>query len=106
MTDFTRVEEQQVWEKANTVKNVDKNIFRKDYAGAWIKRDQYGKQTEYGWEVDHVYPKAKGGSDDLRNLKPLHWQNNATKGCNYPKFTTSISSDGNKNIKERRDWKD
>ena len=42
---------------------------------------QYGDRTsEYGWEIDHIIPKSKGGTDDICNLQPLHWDNNVAKG--------------------------
>ena len=69
-----------VWEKASSVAGYDPDIWRKDFAGAWIRKDSYGLHTKYGWEVDHLQPLSKGGTNDLGNLAPLHWQNNQTKG--------------------------
>jgi len=33
-----------------------------------------------GWVVDHIKPKARGGTDTLRNLQALNTKVNLTKG--------------------------
>jgi 5-methylcytosine-specific restriction endonuclease McrA len=71
---------QQVWEKGKSVKGKDPDVWRKDPEGNRIRRGSYGTQGEYGWEIDHKNPKAKGGSDHQRNLQPLHWRENREKG--------------------------
>ncbi len=89
-----------VWEKASSVAGYDPDIWLKDFAGAWIRKDSCGLHTKYGWEVDHLQPLSKGGTNDLGNLAPLHWQNNQTKGADYPIFNTSVvHSAANKNRK-------
>jgi 5-methylcytosine-specific restriction endonuclease McrA len=95
---------EQVWQKASKVQNNAPNIYRKDYAGAWIRRDQYGKQTEYGWEIDHLNPVSNGGSDDLSNLFPLQWKNNLSKSDNYPDWFTSQSAAGVHNVNKSQGW--
>lgn len=37
-----------VWEKASSVAGYDPDIWRKDFAGAWIRKDSYGLHTNYG----------------------------------------------------------
>lgn len=71
-----------VWQKAQFVdaQNEAKG-FRKDQCGAWIQWSQYGnRNSAYGWEIDHVTPVSRGGSDHVSNLRPLHWENNAARG--------------------------
>lgn len=79
-----------VWRKGQVVPGYDPARFRKDACGMWIVFDQYGQTSEFGWEVDHRKPVAKGGTDDLNNLHPLHWRNNRHKSDDYPNWTCLI----------------
>ena len=54
---------------------------RYDKFGNKIKFIDYGKQTKYGWVIDHDYPLAKGGLDEPSNWQPLHWRANLEKGA-------------------------
>lgn len=95
---------QQVWDKATMVKGYNSNLWRQDFAGAWIRRDAYGTMMNFGWEIDHLCPTSKGGSDDIDNLNALHWKNNRKKGDDYPEFYTSISSVENSNTDVLQSW--
>jgi 5-methylcytosine-specific restriction endonuclease McrA len=48
--------------------------------GRQMNRDEYGKKSEFGWNIDHVKPISAGGLNDERNLQPLHWKSNKQKG--------------------------
>ncbi|MGQ0741700.1 MAG: HNH endonuclease signature motif containing protein [Alphaproteobacteria bacterium] len=75
-----------VWQKGIVVPEYDPAMIRKDICGSWMKFSEYGQETTLGWEIDHIKPVAKSGSDDLSNLQPLWWQNNRRKGDAYPWF--------------------
>jgi len=83
-----------VWEKAEIVPGYVSELYRKDKCGAWIAKNLYGESyrvLSYGWEIDHIIPKSMGGSDDISNLQPLHWENNRKKGESYPEWFSLVS---------------
>lgn len=70
---------EKVWEKAKEMKGKEPDVWRKDTYGNKIRFASYGTEGEFGWEMDHKIPKEKGGSDNLRNLQPLQWEENREK---------------------------
>lgn len=93
---FTADTIQKVWEKAEIVEYADPNEWRKDQCGAWIGRKYYGnRNSQYSWEIDHTTPISSGGTDDLSNLHPLQWQNNAAKEGG--RLTCVVAASGQEN---------
>ena len=98
-----------VWEKGQIVDGLNPDMYRKDPCGALIVWDKYGMQDNmYGWEIDHIFPKSKledmGISasfiDDLRNLRPMQHENNASKSVDYPSYVAVVTAKGNKNFRK------
>ena len=74
-----------VWKKGKPINGYDADLWRHDSFGNVMKFPEYGNiSSKHGWEVDHIKPVAKGGSDDISNLQPLQWEQNRTKGDDYP----------------------
>jgi HNH endonuclease len=68
------------WIKGIIAGGNDPILWRKDECGAWIFRGHYGrKDSEYGWVIDHIKPLVEGGTDDISNLRPMHWDNTGRK---------------------------
>lgn len=71
---------EEVWEKAKPIRGKDPDAWRKDKYDNKIRFGSYGTRGDYSWEIDHKNPKDKRGSDQLRNLQPLQWEENREKG--------------------------
>jgi hypothetical protein len=74
-----------VWSKGKVIDGFKSSEWRRDIFGKPMKFSDYGKVvSKHGWEVDHIKPVAKGGSDVITNLQPMQWENNRTKSDKYP----------------------
>ena len=106
MSNYSKDQIIAVWEKAFPQANNNPSVFRKDYAGAWIRFEDFGnRNSDYGWEIDHLKPVSKGGTDDISNLYPLFWKNNVTKGNDYPEWQTGWSAEGVSNKEVKKMWR-
>ena len=95
-----------VWNKGRVINGMNPNLFRKDPCGAIIAYNQYGQKfAAFGWEIDHVYHRGKGGEDNICNLGPMHWRNNVSKGDDYPLYNREVTSDGTNNIESKKEYR-
>jgi hypothetical protein len=82
---FSEVTVKFVWRNGREMRTFNPGVWRYDVYGLPIRYADFGNiESPYGWEVDHILPVAAGGTDDLTNLQPLHWENNRQKGDSYP----------------------
>jgi 5-methylcytosine-specific restriction endonuclease McrA len=70
-----------IWNKGQIIPGEDPAIWRRDDFGNKIRfQNKSDRSSLYGWESDHIIPRATGGTDELANLRPLHWRANASLG--------------------------
>ncbi len=81
----TEEQNDRVWAKAKVVRGRDPNLYRQDPYGNVIYKPSYGKDSEMGWEVDHIKPIAQGGSDATVNLQALKTAVNREKSDSLQK---------------------
>lgn len=78
---WTEETKRSVWLKGRIITNYSPDLWRYDVCGLVMKYSDYGnRQSDNGWEIDHINPVSNNGSDELNNLQPLNWKNNADKG--------------------------
>ena len=54
--------------------------FRKDCLGNLVRYSDFGnRQSPFGWEIDYIVPRSRGGSNDAYNLQALHWKSLAAR---------------------------
>ena len=89
---FKNIDEEtklKVWSKGKVItqkgKEYDPKIWRMDVLGNVMKYSEHGNtKSVHGWEIDHIVPKSKGGTDEVSNLQPLQWEDNRKKGDVLP----------------------
>jgi hypothetical protein len=62
-----------VWNKGRTIPGAAAAAWRTDPQGWIIHFDDHGNHASpYGWEMQHLLPKSRGGTDQLFNLQPVN----------------------------------
>ena len=82
---MTQRDKEYVWQKAKPIRGKDPKKYRRDHFGNEIFKGSYGKHSPMGWEVDHIVPKSKGGSNRRCNLQALQTGANRRKSNKVPR---------------------
>ena len=78
---WTHAEKVAVWNKGKIIPSFSSDTWRSDKCSKIMKWAEHGnRNSEYGWEIGHINPVSNGGGDNIENLQPLNWKNNADKG--------------------------
>ena len=80
----TKTQKEAAWNKAKRITGKNPNTHRKDAEGNVLYKAAYGKTSPMGWEVDHIFPKSRGGPDRDGNLQALNTSANRSKGSKLP----------------------
>ena len=72
------------------VKSFGKETKVKDFAGREIAKGAYGdRNSQYGWNVDHILPQSKGGTTADHNLVCCNIKTNDEKADKFPCFNAN-----------------
>lgn len=85
MANYSEERLNQIWDKGQTIRGKNPDLYRQDKYGNMMYKPSYGKTSAMGWNVDHSKPQALGGTDHLNNLQPMNSRENSSKGKKYPK---------------------
>jgi hypothetical protein len=61
-----------VWQHGRVMPEADPAQWRQDACGAWMRREHYGHESDFGWKLERIAP---GGADSADRLRPYHWRN-------------------------------
>ncbi len=89
---ITKAQQQAVWNKAKKIRGKDPRMHRQDPYGNPMYKPSYGKASDMGWDIDHIKPKSRGGSDATRNLQALNSSTNRSKGNTLKKKSRHSTS--------------
>ena len=79
------------WEHGRVTPEADASIWRQDACGAWMRREQVGRQAEFGWKIRSVSTSAEQTADDLR---PFHWSNDFDIASGEPRCGITADRSG------------
>lgn len=82
---ISKSDKEHVWNKAKPIRGKNPNKYRRDAQGNEIYKAAYGFNGSKSWEVDHIKPKSKGGSDNRSNLQALQTEANRKKSDKMPR---------------------
>ena len=77
---FSKETKRKIWEKAEKIPGKDPAKYRKDPYGNVLRYESYGKNIDMGWDIDHITPLSRGGSNNIGNLQALQIAMNRGKG--------------------------
>ncbi|MBT9141197.1 MAG: hypothetical protein DDT30_01786 [Dehalococcoidia bacterium] len=75
----TKEQREKAWDNAKKIGGKDPEKYRQDPYGNSIYKASHGRSSEMGWQVDHIKPTSRGGSDATRNLQALNTKVNRAK---------------------------
>ena len=83
--DLNRETAMRLWNKS-----FGKDTKATDFAGRTIAKGAYNdRNSEFGWNVDHILPESKGGATADYNLICCHIKTNDEKADTFPCFTAN-----------------
>lgn len=83
---------EKIWKKGIKKEDYPPEGTRFDEFGSRIDFNAYGdSENDFGWEVDHIKRESDGGTEDIKNLRPLYWRNNRARGAKNDNLKTFYS---------------
>jgi len=79
------------WQHGRVMPEADPAHWRQDACGAWMRREHYGREGDFGWKLARV---RADGAETPESVRPFHWRNDYDIGGGRPHCRVSADRAG------------
>ena len=79
------------WNHGRVMPEADPVHWRQDECGAWMCREHYGREGDFGWKIARV---KLDSEETAESVRPFHWRNGYDIGSGGPQCAVTADRAG------------